>query len=210
MAKSSQKTQLEEVRSLLHELQRIRSDNGSRGGRDAQTGHVPGRPEAAISASRGRSVRPVLMAGAALLLVAAAIAIVPFLRDRPGPHSPEAVTAAIQQPEPSALPEAAVELQPETGAALSLLRQAQQMMVGGDILQAREILMNSADAGPPDVALALARSYDPNFLQSVTDPNAGPDVEQATLWYRRWHQAAVEQGLVTDAQRLDRILRSMH
>ena len=98
---------------------------------------------------------------------------------------------------------------PETGATLSLLQHAQQMMLGGDILGARAMLMKSADAGPPDLALALARSYDPNFLRSVTNPNAAPDIEQAALWYGRWHQAAVENGLATDTLRLERILRSM-
>ena len=93
---------------------------------------------------------------------------------------------------------------------LSFLQEAQQLMLGGDILGARKILMKSADSGPPDVALALARSYDPNFLRTVTNPNAGPDVEQAALWYRRWHQAAVENGQITDTLRLERILRAMH
>ena len=206
MPKRSQTTQLEEVKTLLHQLQRIRSEPANP---DPQHGSEGGFSQAPL---RTRSAKPLLLGSVALILIAAAIVGASFLRDKPGRENRESATAALQQPAslaPSSLRGVTAEQLPETGAALSLLQQAQQIMVSGDILRARQMLVSAADAGPPDVALVLARSYDPNFLQSVTNPNAAADIEQATLWYRRWHQAAVEKGLVTDTQRLDRILRSM-
>lgn len=208
MAKRSQTAQIEEVKTLLHQLQRIRFEPANpdpQDGREGDSGQAPVRP-------RTRSAKPFLVGGVALVLISAAIAGASLLRDKPGRQNRDSATAAVQQPASLAPPSpggAMTAQLPEMGAALSLLQQAQQIMVSGDILRARQILVSAADAGPPDVALALARSYDPNFLQSVTNPNAAADIEQATLWYRRWHQAAVEKGLVTDTQRLDRILRSM-
>lgn len=216
MAKSSETARLEEVKTLLHQLQRIRSEPANSGppdGPEESSSQGGRRARGGPSARRTMPIKPVLMAGAALLLVGAAITGASLLFEKPAPERREIPTAALQQPgsaEPMSSPGGGTtEQHPETGATLSLLQHAQQMMLGGDILGARAMLMKSADSGPPDVALALARSYDPNFLQSVTNPNAVPDVEQAALWYRRWHHAAVENGLVTDTQRLERILRSM-
>jgi hypothetical protein len=219
MAKSSDTARLEEVRTLLHQLQRIRSEpagSGPQEKHERNPGDAAGRPEPGRSHLRARAV-----AGAALLVIAAAIMGALLLLDVPAPRDPP--TAAVQpvQPAPPMQPVQPVqpvqpasqgepaEPAPERGAGLVPLEQAQQMMLGGDVLGAREALLNSADSGLPDVAFALARSYDPNFLQSVTNPNAAPDIEQAALWYRRWHRAAVENGQVTDALRLERILRSM-
>jgi len=218
MAKSSETARLEEVKTLLHQLQRIRSEPANSGppnGPEGSSRQGGRRPGGGPSARRTMPIRPVLMAGAALLLVGAAVTGASLFSEKPAPERREAAptAAAVQQPgpaEPMSSPEGGTtEPSPETGATLSLLQHAQQMMLGGDILGARTMLMKSADSGPPDLALALARSYDPNFLRSVTNPNATPDVEQATLWYRRWHDAAVEDGLVTDTLRLERILRSM-
>lgn len=204
MAKSSDTTRLEEVKTLLHQLQRIRSE--------PTNSNPQAKPEGNPSRALGRPRIGLRIAGTTLLFLAAAMAGTTLLFDKPAPKHPEPPTAAVQQPgssEPLSSLGGTAEQHPESGTMLSLLQQAQQMMLSGDILGAREILMKSADSGPPDVALAVARSYDPNFLRSVTNPNAAPDIEQAALWYRRWHHAAVESGLVTDTLRLERILRSM-
>ena len=208
MAKSSDTARLEEVRTLLHQLQRIRSEpagSGPQEKHERSPGQASGRPEKGQSHLRAKAV-----AGAALLVIAAAIMGALLLVDVPAPGDPP--TAAVQPVQPASQGEPAepAEPGPEPGAGLVPLQQAQQMMLSGDILGAREALMQSDDPGSPDVAWALARTYDPNFLQSVTNPNAAPDIEQATFWYRRWHQAAVENGQITDAVRLERILGSMH
>lgn len=208
MAKSTDAARLEEVKTLLHQLQKIGSEPGSGLRREAGSGHAITRLE---DASPKRRIKSLILGGAVLLLLmgAATGAWVLFGERVRQDRQPQAAVKQLVAVEPLPIPASAPEPALEAGAALSLLREAQQMMLGGDISGARAILMQSADAGPPDVALALARSYDPNFLRSVTNPNAAPDIEQATLWYRRWHNAAVQNGQITDTLRLDRILRSM-
>jgi hypothetical protein len=206
MAKSSDAARLEEVKSLLHQLQRIRSEPANADQQDRPDGDAA----TASSEARALPVTPLIMGGAALLTAASIGAwflFTPQMLPNPEPAAAPQSMAIAPLPLPS--PVGAPEPRPETAMELPLLRQAQQMMLGGDISGARAILAQSADSGPPDVALALARSYDPNFLRSVSNPNAAPDIEQATLWYRRWHNAAVQNGQITDALRLDRILRSM-
>lgn len=208
MAKSSESARLEEVKTLLHQLQRIRSDTANSENKDAPKLRLrPGLP-----ARRKRSVRPGLIVATALLFLAAGVTGAVFLRYRPAPETHEATTAAISRPvslEPPSTPGGAPEQRPDTDTSLSGLNDVQQMMLGGDILAAREVLLKSADSGPPDIALALARSYDPNVLRAISNPNAAPDIEKATDWYRRWHRAAVESGQITDTLQLERILRSM-
>ena len=211
MAKSSDTARLEEVKTLLHQLQQISSETSNanaRGRSEDASGLVAVNPE---DASPARGIRPLVLGGAALLVMGATTGAW-FLYGERVLQKPDRQAAAVQPSmavEALPWPAGGPEPHPEAEAALPLLQQAQQMMLGGDISGARVILMRSADAGPPDVALALARSYDPNFLRSVTNPNAAPDIEQATLWYRRWHNAAVQNGQITDTLRLDRILRSM-
>ena len=73
---------------------------------------------------------------------------------------------------------------------------------------ARSELLRVASEGSADVAWALARSYDPNFLRTVS-ADAAPDIAEATRWYRTWYAIAVKQGLVADSVPLERIIRSM-
>lgn len=208
MAKRSDAARLEEVKTLLHQLQQIGSE---RKGHESSPGQPHEDTRTVPSASRTRVSKPVLMSCIALVLVAAATTGVWLLYsyERESRDPPTAAIGQPGSPEPISLRGEPTDKQPAAGAPLFLLNQAQQMMLNGDILGARATLMKSADSGPPDVALALARSYDPNFLRSLSSPNAGPDIEQATLWYRRWHHAALENGQITDALKLDRILRAM-
>ena len=75
---------------------------------------------------------------------------------------------------------------------------------------ARKQLLGSVSEGAADVAWMLARSYDPNFLAAIPAADAGPDIEQATRWYRAWYAAAVAQGLVPNSVSVERIIGSMH
>ena len=79
----------------------------------------------------------------------------------------------------------------------------------GQVQAARKQLLGLAPEGATDVAWMLARSYDPNFLAAIPDADAGPDIEQATRWYRTWHAAAVRQGLVPNSVSVERIIGSM-
>jgi hypothetical protein len=89
------------------------------------------------------------------------------------------------------------------------LEAAVGLMAAGRIQAARAALLRLAPEDSADAAWALARSYDPNYLATVPGADAGPDVEQATRWYRAWYAVAVKQGLVGDSVSLDRIIRSM-
>jgi hypothetical protein len=89
------------------------------------------------------------------------------------------------------------------------LESAAALMNGGRVKAARRQLLAIAAGGSPDVALALARSYDPNVLAQIPAPDAPPDVAEATRWYRAWHAAAVKQGLSLDRMSLERIIGSM-
>jgi hypothetical protein len=82
-------------------------------------------------------------------------------------------------------------------------------MAAGRILAARKELLRLAPDDTADVAWALARTYDPNFLATIPGADAGPNVAEATRWYRTWYAVAVKQGLVGDSIPLDRIIGSM-
>jgi hypothetical protein len=233
------KAKLEEVKAILHELQRIRPDLASL---DKAAPPQPVRPApspavngagraqpleehiAAVNpasaqqrpvstASTGRTNRGALAVGAGFVVVAGAAAGALFILNQPpkpikAPDQVAAISPATA-PAPSPAP-AASETPTVVDSRLALLQQGQKLMSEGDIKGAREALLQPAESGYPDAAFSLARSYDPNFLQSVVNPNAGPDIAQAELWYRRWHEAAVKAGVVTDSLRLERILQSMH
>ena len=86
---------------------------------------------------------------------------------------------------------------------------AAALMNSGRIQAARRQLLAVATDGSPEVALALARTYDPNVLAQIPAPDAAPDVAEATRWYRAWHTAAVKQGMSLDRMSLERIIGSM-
>jgi hypothetical protein len=89
------------------------------------------------------------------------------------------------------------------------LESAAAHMNSGRIQAARRQLLAVATDGSPDVALALARTYDPNVLAQIPTPDAAPDVAEATRWYRAWHAAAVKQGMSLDRMSLERLIGSM-
>ena len=86
---------------------------------------------------------------------------------------------------------------------------AQDLLSKGQVQAARKQLLGLASADAADVAWMLARSYDPNFLVTLPSTDGGPDIDQATRWYRIWHAAAVKQGLVPNSVSVDRIIGSM-
>jgi hypothetical protein len=91
-----------------------------------------------------------------------------------------------------------------------MLEQALALLREGRVQAARRQLRDLSPEDAADVAWALARSYDPNFLRTIPAADAGPNVEEATRWYRVWHAAAVKQGLVTNSVSLERIIGAMN
>jgi hypothetical protein len=139
-------------------------------------------------------------------------------------------TDSIVQPPPDAAPEESIAAAPggamvkpadlsvtparppvsETPKSQAALQAASGFIASGRIQAARAELLQVAQEGSPDVAWALARSYDPNFLSTISTADAGPNIVEATRWYRIWYDIAVKQGLVAESVSLERIIRAMH
>ncbi|MCB1509851.1 MAG: hypothetical protein KDJ36_03020 [Hyphomicrobiaceae bacterium] len=87
---------------------------------------------------------------------------------------------------------------------------AARLMSEGQVRKARSVLLRQSEKQlSPDVAWALARSYDPNVLRGISKPDASADIRQAERWYREWHRLAVAQGLVASTVSVDRLIRAM-
>ena len=111
-------------------------------------------------------------------------------------------TADPPAPPPTAEP-------PVPPAPQATLQAALGLMASGRVQAARGELLRMAPEDSADVAWALARSYDPNFLGTLPTTDAAADIAEATRWYRAWYAIAVKQGLVADSVPLERIIRSM-
>jgi hypothetical protein len=116
------------------------------------------------------------------------------------PDAPGASTGSAVSPEER--PVASTTVSPAVEAA-------QQLMSTGRVQAARQRLLAMASDGAPEVAWALARSYDPNHLKGIQGADAGPDVAEATRWYRTWHAAAIKQRMIPDSVSLEKIIGSM-
>jgi hypothetical protein len=124
-----------------------------------------------------------------------------LLSSRRGPD--DAVASNASSPLPSA------SLRPAPPSAQAVLQRALHNMTSGRIQAARSELLRIDPEGSVDVAWALARSYDPNFLSTVPAADAAPNIAEATRWYRTWYALAVKEGLVADSVSPERIIRSM-
>ncbi|MEM9030907.1 MAG: hypothetical protein AAGC70_21315 [Pseudomonadota bacterium] len=111
-------------------------------------------------------------------------------------------------PVPTTTPGASpVATAPTKGKALD---RARELFASGKIKEGRTVLTAARPEQSPDVAWALARSFDPRFLRSVPNANSGHDVAQAARWYRVWHATAQRQGLVSSRMDVEKIIRSMN
>lgn len=106
-------------------------------------------------------------------------------------------------PVPSRTPE------PAPRDEANLLREGREVMRAGDVERARLLFMKAVKGSPAAAALALARSYDPNFVQTIVGANAHSDIAEAERWYRKWYQVSVRNGHVSSSIRLERLLRAM-
>jgi hypothetical protein len=96
------------------------------------------------------------------------------------------------------------ELSPE-----ATIGRAQLLMDSGQIVEARRLLLRAEVVATQHGAWRLARSYDPNYLASVASPDAIADKAQAAIWYRRWRDIGVRNGMEMDDLRLNRLINSM-
>jgi hypothetical protein len=114
-------------------------------------------------------------------------------------------TAAIEVETPPVRPSLRDEGQTNLARATS---EAQELIDIGKVVSARRILTDVAKQSP-EAALMPARSYDPNFLRLVAEPDGTPDAKEAERWYRVWHEIASQKGLVMEIDRLERIIKAM-
>lgn len=207
---------LREVKAVLQRLQTLSAEPDSV---DLQSGsrHTP------------RHVRHLVIAASVIVVAAVLVLAATYgykgrtvtiagLRSAPVAAPPKAASAGEpvgvpadpvvpRDDRPIAPPDskpAAVPLRPKP-----VLEAAIELMAAGRVLTGREQLFALASEDSADVAWALARSYDPNFLGTITAADAHPDIEEATRWYRKWYAAAVKEGLVADSVPLERIIGSM-
>jgi hypothetical protein len=94
-------------------------------------------------------------------------------------------------------------------AVKAALEAARALMAKGQVRAAREQLLALAWKGSPDAAWDVARSYDPNVLSALPQPDAGPDIPEASRWYRTWYEAAVKEGMVANSVSIERIIGAM-
>lgn len=93
------------------------------------------------------------------------------------------VVPTLPPPNP-ALPAQQVPAQKLPAATLVLLLQrGDQMIALGDVSAARLLYGRAASAGSGVAALAMGRTFDPNFLASI-GAGVAPDPMAATIWYR--------------------------
>ena len=89
------------------------------------------------------------------------------------------------------------------------LQVARALMAKGQVHAARRQLIALAREGSPDAAWDVARSYDPNVLATIPQPDAAPDIPEATRWYRAWYASAVKEGMVANSVSIERIIGAM-
>ena len=95
--------------------------------------------------------------------------------------------------------------QPQQGQEIA---EAQGLLDIGSVTQAR-VVLKDLTSDSPEAALMMARSYDPNYLKQLHEHDAEPDIVEAEYWYRAWHALAWKNGLMMEADRLERIIQAM-
>jgi len=121
--------------------------------------------------------------------------------------APRAVATIAPDPVPPVKPKAPLATPPQPPR--DVIDLARDLVQGGRVGQARSLLLEAAQTDRPAIALLLARSYDPNYLATLSTSDATPDIPQARKWYTRWYELASKQGEVPQTMRLDLLLRSL-
>jgi hypothetical protein len=153
------------------------------------------------SAAPRRSPPSGAVVAAIIFVPAAAILVAVYLFTSLSPPQPEqAVVKGGEAPR--------VEL--KTDVVKAALEVARALMAKGQVKAAREQLLAMGWKGVPDAAFDVARSYDPNFLATLPEPDASPDIAEATRWYRKWYETGAKEGTVqANKESVERIIRAM-
>jgi len=200
---------LGEVRAVLQRLQTFSADPNSTQLPSETSGAYESSAYESVVKRRAPAATVATIAGAAACLLLGAVWLTVSSADRA--HLPAAATQNAA-PQGRAIPERDATVgEPalRPSAQRAAMDAVHDLLARGQVQAARRRLHGLASEGATDVAWMLARSYDPNFLAAIPDADAGPDVEQATRWYRTWYAAAVRQGLVPNSVSVERIIGSM-
>jgi hypothetical protein len=178
---------LNEVKAVLQRLQGFPED-------ETPVGSVLP-PGADASRSHGGAVVATIIFGLAGTILGAA-----FLFGNLTTSAPQKTAVETTEPPPPTVRSEAVK---------AALEAARGLMAKGQVRAAREQLLALAWKGSPDAAWDVARSYDPNVLATLPQPDAAPDIPEASRWYRTWHETAVKEGMVANSVSVDRIIGAM-
>lgn len=91
----------------------------------------------------------------------------------------------------------------------SAMARANEALSRGDIETARMLLQSESEAGQVEAMLALARTFDPNYLQQIGVAPSKGQAAVAEKLYRAWYERSVELGLVSKGVDLRRLIRAM-
>jgi hypothetical protein len=210
--------ELDEIKRTLQRIQRIASEPTDEDSLDGPAKAAAARLNGAAAgvtdrlAARLRSpmrMHPPRRLAAAVALAALAVigaaGLAGWLLMKPGsePHRrvEEAVTLKTEPQEHQTIQ--------ISGEASRITAEAEDLLAAGKVSEVRRRL-TGAPVKSPEVALILARSYDPNYLRLIPNADAAADKHEAERWYRTWRDIAAEKGFVLEPDRFDRIIRAMH
>jgi type II secretory pathway predicted ATPase ExeA len=134
------------------------------------------RPRTRTMEPSGLSARIVPVAALGLLLAGASVFLYEALTDKPAPKPPVVVQRPVEPPPPAKPVET---LPPSLVAALT--KRGSEALDLGDTASARLLFQRAAEAGSSAAAIALGKTYDPNFTGNA----AARDPDRAAEWYRK-------------------------
>jgi hypothetical protein len=118
--------------------------------------------------------------------------------------APMAATPVVEAVTPVKLTSPAP-LQPAPDRAI----RARALLESGEVREARALLLTEPETNRSDVAWTLARSFDGNYLSTLSKSDATADSSEARRWYQRWFELASKEGSVAATARLDRLLQTL-
>ncbi len=107
----------------------------------------------------------------------------------------------------SSKPEAQADASPERAAGL--VKQGHRRMSAGDVAGARVLFVQGMEFGSPEAALALGRSFDPEYLAQLPNANGQPDAARAEAMYREWHRRSLAAGTIAPGIKLSKLIQAM-
>jgi type II secretory pathway predicted ATPase ExeA len=150
----------------------------------AAMGPATPRPRRQPSRPPGVAGRAMQVVAVGLLVLGSAVFLYRGLSGRLNPVTSKPITlesspVAVPSPAPPPPARQAESLPP--GLMAALVKRGDQSLALGDIAAARLLYQRAAEAGSAPAAIALAKTYDPNY----TAPGSKPDPAHAAEWYRK-------------------------